>query len=114
MDCSRMILQAEHIIRGSMARGGCQAGGMFAWGGRSVREIDEWAAVQAMCTLLAAWVEIWVRACGCRVGSGYRGSCNGIDVRRSMRSESMRYQLDPAGAAGSMCRRCTRIEVGPR
>ena len=25
------------------------------------REIDEWA-VQAMCTLLAAWVEIWVRA----------------------------------------------------
>lgn len=85
---------------------------MFAWGGRRVREIDEWAAVQAMCTLLAAWVEIWVRACGCRVGSGYRGSCNGIDVRRSMRSESMRYQLDPAGAAGSMCRRCTRIEQG--
>jgi len=32
-------------------------------------EIDEWA-VQAMCTLLAAWVEIWVRACAWRVGSG--------------------------------------------
>ena len=42
------------------------------------------------------------------VSSG-KWSCNGIDVRRSMRSESMRYQLDPAGAAGSMCR-CTRID----
>jgi hypothetical protein len=36
-------------------------------------------------------------------------SCNGIDVRRSMRGESMRYQLEAAGAAGSMCI-CTRIE----
>jgi hypothetical protein len=28
-------------------------------------------------------------------------SYNGLDVRRSMRRESMRYQLDPAGAAGA-------------
>lgn len=30
-------------------------------------------------------------------------SCNGLDVRRSMRLESMRYQLDREGAAGPMC-----------
>jgi hypothetical protein len=36
-------------------------------------------------------------------------SCNGLDVRRSMRRESMRYQLDPAGAGGSICI-CAGIE----
>ena len=46
--------------------------------------------------------------------SSGKWSCNGIDVRRSMRSGSMRYQLDPAGAAGSMCRQVHENRVGPR
>lgn len=30
-------------------------------------------------------------------------SCHGLDVRRSMHLESMRYQLDREGAAGPRC-----------
>jgi hypothetical protein len=91
--------------------GESQAGEMFAWGRKRESRIDEQARPCA--PLLSLSLSLLVAGggdldCSMCLESG-KWSCDGIDVRRSMRGGSMRYQLEAAGAAGSMCI-CTRIE----